>query len=135
MEELGRPQRFHKPKIMGSNPISATRSGVVQRQDVALLRQLSGFESLRRSLDSLLEGEGSFMPGPPSYSNSPIIAVQMTDEDVVVRVAQAFGVTYVPSAIRSAKGAAPITRGFPANRPCGLCRRCGPGWENVDRRR
>ena len=103
VEELGRPQRFHKPKIMGSNPISATRSGVVQRQDVALLRQLSGFESLRRSLDSLLEGEGSFMPGPPSYPNSPIIAVQMTDEDVVVRVAQAFGVTYVPSAIRSAK--------------------------------
>ena len=41
---------------MGSNPTRATvarstaiHSGVVQRQDAALLRQLSGFESLRQS--------------------------------------------------------------------------------------
>jgi hypothetical protein len=50
VEELGCPQRPHKAKIVGSNPTSATQSGVVQRQDAALLRQLSGFESLRRSL-------------------------------------------------------------------------------------
>jgi hypothetical protein len=112
---------------MGSNPISAIQSGVVQRQDVALLRQLSGFESLRRShsytcrmttgikaqpdfsrdtvlwLACLLEGEGSFMAGPPSHPNSPIIAVQATDEDVVAKVAQVFGVSHVPCAIRAAQ--------------------------------
>ena len=54
---------------MGLNPASATQSGVVQRQDAALLRQLSGFESLRRSRGRLaqlvvrqpvkLEGTGS----------------------------------------------------------------------------
>lgn len=69
MEELGCPQRPHKAKIVGSNPTSATQSGVVQRQDAALLRQLSGFESLRRSRGRLaqlvvrqpvkLEGTGS----------------------------------------------------------------------------
>lgn len=55
MEEFGCPQRPHKAKIMGSNPISATQSGVVQRQDVALLRQLSGFESLHRSRGRLAQ--------------------------------------------------------------------------------
>jgi hypothetical protein len=54
-------------------------------------------------LAGLLEGEGSFMSGPPSHPNSPIIAVQMTDEDVVARVAQAFGVACVPCAIRTAQ--------------------------------
>jgi hypothetical protein len=51
VEEFGCPQRPHKPKIMGSNPISATQSGVVQRQDAAPLRRLLGFESLHRSAE------------------------------------------------------------------------------------
>lgn len=38
-------------------------------------------------LAGLLEGEGSLIPGPPSYPNSPIIAIQMTDEDVVAKAA------------------------------------------------
>jgi hypothetical protein len=39
----------------------------------------------------ILEGEGCFMHGPPSRPNRPIIAIQMTDEDVVKRVASLIG--------------------------------------------
>lgn len=42
-------------------------------------------------LAGLLEGEGSFMPGPPSSARTPVVAVHMTDEDVVARVARIFG--------------------------------------------
>ncbi len=42
-------------------------------------------------LSGLLEGEGSFMCGPPSKPNKPIVAVHMTDQDVVARVAVLFG--------------------------------------------
>ena len=62
----GRAERAHNPRQVGSTPTPATKasrapgpvmdgkarhphSGVVQRQDVALLRRLSGFESLRQS--------------------------------------------------------------------------------------
>lgn len=45
-------------------------------------------------LVGLLEGEGSFMRGSPSSPNSPRIAVQMTDEDVVARAAALLGVGY-----------------------------------------
>ncbi len=37
-------------------------------------------------LAGLLEGEGSFLRGPPSDPSSPRISVQMTDEDVVQKV-------------------------------------------------
>ncbi len=37
-------------------------------------------------LAGLLEGEGSFMVGPPSDPRRPAIAVQMTDEDVMRRI-------------------------------------------------
>lgn len=43
-------------------------------------------------LAGLLEGEGSFMAGPPSAPNSPIVIVAMTDGDVVARAAAMFGV-------------------------------------------
>ena len=46
-------------------------------------------------LAGLLEGEGSFMPGPPSRPNCPIIACEMSDKDVIDRVADLFGVTYI----------------------------------------
>ena len=39
-------------------------------------------------LVGLLEGEGSFMPAPPSEPTRPRISIQMTDEDVLSRVAQ-----------------------------------------------
>jgi hypothetical protein len=42
-------------------------------------------------LAGLLEGEGSFLKGPPSAPRHPILALQMTDEDVVARVAAMFG--------------------------------------------
>lgn len=42
-------------------------------------------------LAGLLEGEGSFLAGPPSAPRYPVVALQMTDEDVVVRVARMFG--------------------------------------------
>lgn len=46
-------------------------------------------------LAGLLEGEGSFMAGPPSAPNQPRISVQMTDLDVIERVAALFGVSYI----------------------------------------
>jgi hypothetical protein len=42
-------------------------------------------------LAGLLEGEGSFLVGPPSAPRYPVLALQMTDEDVVARVAVMFG--------------------------------------------
>lgn len=44
-------------------------------------------------LVGLLEGEGSFIKGPPSRPSSPIIQLQMTDRDVA-RAAEVMG-TYV----------------------------------------
>jgi hypothetical protein len=45
-------------------------------------------------LAGLLEAEGSFLHGPPSDPKNPRIQVQMTDEDIIARVAQLFGVKY-----------------------------------------
>lgn len=45
-------------------------------------------------LCGLLEGEGSFMKGPPSRPQYPILTVTSTDEDVIQRVSKLFGVTY-----------------------------------------
>jgi len=45
-------------------------------------------------LAGILEGEGSFMKGPPSRSYSPIIHVEMTDEDVVAKIAELLGSSY-----------------------------------------
>jgi hypothetical protein len=42
-------------------------------------------------LAGLLEGEGSFLVGPPSEPRYPVLALQMTDQDVVARVAAMFG--------------------------------------------
>lgn len=47
-----------------------------------------------RWLAGVLEGEGSFMSGAPSRPNSPRIQVTMTDEDVIVRIANILGVRY-----------------------------------------
>ena len=41
-------------------------------------------------LAGLLEGEGSFLTGPPSAPRYPVLALQMTDQDVVARVAAMF---------------------------------------------
>jgi hypothetical protein len=42
-------------------------------------------------LAGLLEGEGSFMVGPPSSPGLPVLAVNMTDEDVMARIGRIFG--------------------------------------------
>ncbi len=41
-------------------------------------------------LAGLLEGEGSFMKGPPSSPRQPIVVLPMTDQDVVERAARLF---------------------------------------------
>jgi hypothetical protein len=45
-------------------------------------------------LAGLLEGEGSFMSGPPSDPNGVRIALAMADVDIVARVAALWGVRY-----------------------------------------
>lgn len=45
-------------------------------------------------LCGLLEGEGSFMKGPPSQPHYPIIQLSLTDLDVIQRVSLFFGVKY-----------------------------------------
>jgi hypothetical protein len=46
-------------------------------------------------LAGLLEGEGSFVKGPPSRPNAIGIAVEMIDEDVIERLANLFRVALV----------------------------------------
>lgn len=46
-------------------------------------------------LAGLLEGEGSFMKGPPSAPNTPSVSVHMTDLDVVERVTKLFGMGFI----------------------------------------
>jgi hypothetical protein len=45
-------------------------------------------------LAGLLEGEGSFLCGPPSSPHCPIVTCSMTDEDVILRLANLWGVSY-----------------------------------------
>ena len=45
-------------------------------------------------LAGLLEGEGSFMKGPPSAPKRPRISLSMTDEDIVAKAASLFGCNY-----------------------------------------
>lgn len=47
-------------------------------------------------LAGLLEGEGSFIPGPPSNRNQPVVSISMTDEDVIAKVAKLWGMSYCP---------------------------------------
>lgn len=45
-------------------------------------------------LSGLLEGEGSFLKGPPSTPRQPRISLTMTDEDIIQRVAALWNVKY-----------------------------------------
>lgn len=47
-------------------------------------------------LAGILEGEGSFLHGPPSDPNTPRIQCQMTDGDVIERIASILGVKPIP---------------------------------------
>jgi hypothetical protein len=52
-------------------------------------------------LAGLLEGEGSFMPGPPSNPRMPIVCLAMNDADVMARVGRLLGRKVVPLRRRS----------------------------------
>lgn len=54
-------------------------------------------------LAGLLEGEGSFCKAPPSQPYAPIISIEMTDKDVVERVAGMFQTALVTPKKRSKK--------------------------------
>lgn len=60
-------------------------------------------QTTRYWLAGLLEGEGSFMVGPPSKPNLPVISVNMTDKDVVEKVAELFGTKVLPLKKRKQK--------------------------------
>ena len=45
-------------------------------------------------LAGLLEGEGSFVKGSPSNPSQSAISLQMTDEDIISKVSNIFGVKY-----------------------------------------
>lgn len=69
-------------------------------------------------LAGILEGEGSFIKGPKSMPNQPAISIQMTDEDIIQRVAKMFGTSYCRSDRGLDKGWKPayrtMLRGEPA---------------------
>lgn len=52
-------------------------------------------EKTRHWLAGLLEGEGSFLEGPPSDPNRPRVVVGSTDRDVIEPVSDVFGVDYI----------------------------------------
>lgn len=52
-------------------------------------------------LAGLLEGEGSFMKGPPSRPNQPCVSIEMTDREPVQKVAKIFNL--MPAALKARK--------------------------------
>lgn len=52
-------------------------------------------------LAGLLEGEGTFMEGPPSDPRAPVVQVSMTDEDVMERVATLLGYVCINPPLRN----------------------------------
>jgi hypothetical protein len=68
-------------------------------------------------LVGLLEGEGTFVKGPPSDPNKIAIRLQMTDEDVVSRAAKLLDASYqryVPSNLRFKNTFCVSVTGYPA---------------------
>ena len=51
-------------------------------------------------LAGLLEGEGSFLAGPPSAPRSPAVQVSMTDRDIIARAGVLLGVAVTVSLSR-----------------------------------
>lgn len=45
-------------------------------------------------LAGLMEGEGSFMKGPPSMPHQPCVSLQMTDEDIVSKASSLVNANY-----------------------------------------
>jgi len=72
------------------------------RQDDAVFRDVDRLESLYW-LAGLLEGEGSFLKGPPSSPRCPIVQLPMTDQDVVEHAAHLFARSVTPWDRRSTR--------------------------------
>jgi hypothetical protein len=85
-------RKAHNLEVVGSIPTPATISGfgAVAARVVGIMERETFYW-----LAGLLEGEGSFMSGPPSAPNAPRIHIAMTDEDVIAKVAQLWGVKYL----------------------------------------
>lgn len=79
--------------------------------DVAIFGAATQLHAVDRRVDlrdlywfvGLLEGEGTFLKGPPSGPRCAIVRLAMTDEDVVVRAATLLDRAVVPWQRRSAK--------------------------------
>lgn len=100
----------------GRTRVRQTRNRLLVFQDCQCYRAGMAPEELAW-LAGLLEGEGSFCKGPPSKPNSPRVALSMTDEDVVSRVALLLGVRYHRSNRGKAKGWKPCFMLYQSGRP------------------
>lgn len=110
-------QLSYKEQVIGSNPIAGTafRFVTFDRGYTVTMNahggsssavRASGRDPESREFESLLspsnfywivglfEGEGTFLKPPPSRPFSLVVAIEMTDEDVISRVATLTGVTY-----------------------------------------
>lgn len=98
----------------GSSPPGSAQARLAQRQSTASTPRGQGFNSIGRALGcdpgdeefepplspqslywlaGLLEGEGSFLKPPPSKPTRIILSIEMTDRDVLERVADLLGAT------------------------------------------
>ena len=77
-------------------------------------------------LAGILEGEGTFMSGPPSEPNSPIARICMTDRDVVARAALLLGRAVTPVPARQADYKPPYLAQVKGHDAVGLMRAVRP---------
>lgn len=81
---------LHQPLRVTWNESNCNGSRRQARADVRIGMHLTNDDA--QWLAGLLEGEGSFLAGPPSARNVPRVALEMTDRDVVVRAARLLAV-------------------------------------------
>jgi hypothetical protein len=84
-------------------------------------------------LAGLLEGEGSFCPGPPSAPNRPRITLAMTDEDIIARVAWIFDVKYFVDRSKNGANKTPYVVSIRGRRAVKLMKDLYPLMESVVR--
>jgi hypothetical protein len=77
-------------------------------------------------LAGILEGEGTFMSGPPSEPNSPIARICMTDHDVVARAAMLLERAVTPVPARQAHYKPPYVTQIKGHEAVGLMRAMRP---------
>ena len=67
-------------------------------------------------LAGLLEAEGSFLHGSPSSPSIPMVKLQMTDEDIVARVALLFDVKYHKTPLKEERSKTPYSAALKGTR-------------------